>query len=41
MHTFGTGSSALAMGLSVAVLLAFITLPVLIGQSIFNRREID
>ena len=41
VHTFGTGSSALAMGLSVVVLLAFITLPVLIGQSIFNRREID
>lgn len=41
LHTFGTGSSALAMGLSVVVLLAFITLPVLIGQSIFNRREID
>jgi ABC-type transport system involved in multi-copper enzyme maturation permease subunit len=41
VHTFGTGSSALAMSLSVVVLLAFITLPVLIGQSIFNRREID
>ena len=41
VHTFGTDSAGLAMGLSIVVLLAFITLPVLIGQSIFNRREID
>ena len=41
VHTFGTGSSALAMGLSIVVLLVFITFPILIGQSIFNRREID
>lgn len=41
VHTFGTGSTALAMSLSIFVLLAFIILPILIGQSIFNRREID
>ncbi|MBH33199.1 MAG: hypothetical protein CMB75_02215 [Euryarchaeota archaeon] len=41
VHTFGTGSSALALSLSVIVLLVFITFPILIGQSIFNRREID
>ena len=40
-HTLGTGSPALAIGLSLAVLISFILLPILIGQSIFKRREID
>ncbi len=41
LHTFGTGSPAFAIGLSITVLLAFISLPILVGQSIFKRREID
>ena len=40
-HTLGTGSPALAIGLSLAVLISFVLLPILIGQSIFKRREID
>ena len=41
IHTFGTGSPELAIVVSLMVLIAFISLPILVGQSIFKRREID
>lgn len=41
IHTFGTGSPELAIVVSLMVLIAFVSLPILVGQSIFKRREID